>query len=68
MTLAHPEAGTHSYMTLPFRLSGTPGSQHRASPCFGADSRRVLIELAGLTAGEADELAAEGVTSEVPDM
>jgi crotonobetainyl-CoA:carnitine CoA-transferase CaiB-like acyl-CoA transferase len=68
VTLAHPEAGTHSYMTLPFRLSGTPGSQHRASPCFGADSRRVLIELAGLTAGEADELAAEGVTSEVPDM
>ena len=66
VTLAHPEAGTHAYMTLPFRLSATPGAQYRASPCFGADNRRVLMELAGLSAGEVDELEAEGVTSTVP--
>ena len=66
MTLAHPEAGTHAYMTLPFRLSATPGAQYRASPCFGADNRKVLMELAGLSAGEVDELEAEGVTSTVP--
>ncbi len=66
VTLTHPEAGTHAYMTLPFRLSATPGAQHRASPCFGADNRKVLTELAGLSDREVDELEAEGVTSTVP--
>jgi crotonobetainyl-CoA:carnitine CoA-transferase CaiB-like acyl-CoA transferase len=66
VTLTHPEAGTHGYMTLPFRLSLTPGAQHRASPCLGADTRKVLLELAGLSLGEFDELARAGVTSNDP--
>jgi crotonobetainyl-CoA:carnitine CoA-transferase CaiB-like acyl-CoA transferase len=66
VTLSHPDAGTHGYMTLPFRLSLTPGSQHRASPCLGADTRRVLLELAGLSPAEVDELEREGVTSSIP--
>jgi crotonobetainyl-CoA:carnitine CoA-transferase CaiB-like acyl-CoA transferase len=66
VTLSHPDAGTHGYMTLPFRLSLTPGGQHRASPCLGADTRKVLLELAGLTVQEFEELEAEGVTSNVP--
>ena len=66
VTLTHPDAGTHGYMTLPFRLSFTPGGQHRASPCLGADTRKVLLELAGLSAAEFAELEAEGVTSNVP--
>jgi crotonobetainyl-CoA:carnitine CoA-transferase CaiB-like acyl-CoA transferase len=66
VTLSHPDAGTHGYMTLPFRLSLTPGGQHRASPCLGADTRKILLELAGLTAQEFDELEAEGVTSNIP--
>jgi crotonobetainyl-CoA:carnitine CoA-transferase CaiB-like acyl-CoA transferase len=66
VTLTHVDAGTHAYMTLPFRLSLTPGSQHRASPCLGADTRQILLELAGLTVGEFDELEAEGVTSDIP--
>ena len=66
VTLSHPDAGTHGYMTLPFRLSLTPGGQHRASPCLGADTRKVLLEFAGLTAREFDELDAEGVTSSIP--
>ena len=66
VTLTHPDAGTHGYMTLPFRLSLTPGGQHRASPCLGADTRKVLVELAGLTAQEFDELEAEGVTCNIP--
>lgn len=65
VTLTHPEAGTHGYMTLPFRLSLTPGSQHRASPCLGADTRKILLEMAGLPANEVDALEAEGVTSNV---
>ena len=66
VTLTHPDAGTHGYMTLPFRLSLTPGGQHRASPCLGADTRKVLVELAGVTAQEFDELEAEGVTCNIP--
>ncbi|MDQ8732735.1 CoA transferase [Bradyrhizobium sp. LHD-71] len=66
VTLTHPDAGTHPYMTLPFRLSLTPGSQHRASPCLGADTRKVLLDLAGLTVDELDELDREGVTCNVP--
>lgn len=66
VTLTHPEAGTHGYMTLPFRLSLTPGAQHRASPCLGADTRKVLLELAGLSSAEVDELEREGITSNDP--
>jgi crotonobetainyl-CoA:carnitine CoA-transferase CaiB-like acyl-CoA transferase len=66
VTLSHPDSGTHGYMTLPFRLGLTPGGQHRASPCLGADTRKVLLELAGLTAQEFAELEAEGVTSSIP--
>jgi crotonobetainyl-CoA:carnitine CoA-transferase CaiB-like acyl-CoA transferase len=66
VTLTHPDAGTHGYMTLPFRLSLTPGSQHRASPCLGADTHRVLFELAGLSASEVYELDREGATSNIP--
>jgi len=64
--LTHADAGTHGYMTLPFRLSLTPVGQHRASPCLGADTRKVLVELAGLSDAEVDELDAEGVTSNIP--
>ena len=37
VTLTHPDAGTHGYMTLPFRLSLTPG---RAAPCLALPRRR----------------------------
>jgi crotonobetainyl-CoA:carnitine CoA-transferase CaiB-like acyl-CoA transferase len=66
VTLTHADAGTHGYMTLPFRFSLTPVGQHRASPCLGADTHKVLTELAGLSAAEVDELDAAGVTSSIP--
>ncbi|HPU50840.1 MAG TPA: CoA transferase [Burkholderiaceae bacterium] len=66
VTLTHPETGTHAYMTLPFRLSATPGSQYRVSPCFGGDNRKVLTELAGLSHEEVDALESDGVTSIIP--
>jgi crotonobetainyl-CoA:carnitine CoA-transferase CaiB-like acyl-CoA transferase len=53
-------------MTLPFRLSATPGSQYRVSPCFGGDNRKVLTELAGLSHEEVDALESDGVTSIIP--
>jgi crotonobetainyl-CoA:carnitine CoA-transferase CaiB-like acyl-CoA transferase len=63
--LTHPEAGTHRYPSLPFRLSLTPGAQHRASPCLGADTRRILTGI-GLSEAEVDELDRDGVTSAIP--
>jgi crotonobetainyl-CoA:carnitine CoA-transferase CaiB-like acyl-CoA transferase len=66
VTLTHADAGTHGYMTLPFRFSLTPVGQYRASPCLGADTRKVLTEFAGLSAAEVDELDAAGVTSSIP--
>jgi crotonobetainyl-CoA:carnitine CoA-transferase CaiB-like acyl-CoA transferase len=65
-TLTHPEAGTHGYLTLPFRLSLTPGAQRSASPCLGADTREVLIRMAGLSPDEVDELDRIGATSANP--
>ncbi len=64
--MVHPEAGAHDYQTLPFRLSLTPGSQHRASPCLGADTRFVLSDILKLSADEIAELDREGITSAVP--
>jgi len=64
--LTHPEAGTHDYQTLPFRLSVTPGGQHTASPCLGAHTQMILKDILKLTPPELEELNREGVTSAVP--
>ena len=65
-TLAHPEAGTHNYQTLPFRLSATPGSQHSASPPLGAHTQMILRDILKLPSNALDELNRDGVTSVVP--
>jgi len=61
--LTQSESGTHAHPSLPFRLSRTPGSQHRASPCLGADTHHVLREIAGMSNEEIAALHREGVTS-----
>jgi crotonobetainyl-CoA:carnitine CoA-transferase CaiB-like acyl-CoA transferase len=66
ITLTHPEAGTHNYQTLPFRLSVTPGSQHTASPVLGAHTQMILKDILKLPADELDELNRNEVTSNVP--
>ena len=64
--MTHPEAGTHRYLNLPFRLSATPAAHRVAAPCLGADSHQVLRQIAGLSAAEVDELERLGVLSAVP--
>jgi crotonobetainyl-CoA:carnitine CoA-transferase CaiB-like acyl-CoA transferase len=66
ITLTHPEAGTHNYQPLPFRLSVTPGSQHTASPVLGAHTQTILKDILKLSADELGELNRDGVTSNVP--
>jgi crotonobetainyl-CoA:carnitine CoA-transferase CaiB-like acyl-CoA transferase len=65
-TLTHPEAGTHNYQTLPFRLSVTPGSQHSASPPLGVHTQMILKDILKLPSDELDELNRDGITSAVP--
>jgi crotonobetainyl-CoA:carnitine CoA-transferase CaiB-like acyl-CoA transferase len=65
-SLTHPEAGTHDYQTLPFRLSVTPGAQRAASPPLGAHTQMILKDILRLPPGELDDLNRDGVTSNVP--
>ncbi|HLH24735.1 MAG TPA: CoA transferase [Chloroflexota bacterium] len=60
---APPAAGAscHHYARLPWRLSGGGARPERAAPAFGADSRRVLREVARLAPGAVDALVAAGV-------
>jgi crotonobetainyl-CoA:carnitine CoA-transferase CaiB-like acyl-CoA transferase len=51
----------HHYGRLPWRLPGVAPSSERAAPAFGADSRRVLSDLAGMGPAEIEELIAAGV-------
>lgn len=65
--LTHPEIGVIPHEGLPFRLSDTPGGQHRASPCLGQDTVTILRDIVGLSATEIAELARAGTISAEPN-
>ncbi len=65
--LDHPEVGRVPHEGLPFRLSGTPGAQHRASPCLGQDTLAILRDTLGLTGAEISQLERDGTISAEPD-
>jgi crotonobetainyl-CoA:carnitine CoA-transferase CaiB-like acyl-CoA transferase len=46
--LTHPEAGTHAYPGLAYRLSRTPGGVAAAAPCFGEQNEAVLRDILAL--------------------
>jgi crotonobetainyl-CoA:carnitine CoA-transferase CaiB-like acyl-CoA transferase len=60
-TVRHPAIGGMHVMAPPFRLSGTPSTQDRPGPLFGADNDHVFGELLGLTADERRSLQRDGV-------
>jgi crotonobetainyl-CoA:carnitine CoA-transferase CaiB-like acyl-CoA transferase len=65
--LDHPRTGEGWYPTLPFALpDGTDRWLHRTPPTLGQHNIEVLTELCGLTAGELDRLAADGVIGTRP--
>lgn len=64
--LRHPEIGVVPHEGLPFRLSDTPGGQHRASPCLGQDTVTILREIVGLSEAEIAELARAGTIAADP--
>jgi crotonobetainyl-CoA:carnitine CoA-transferase CaiB-like acyl-CoA transferase len=67
-TLTHPEAGTHAYPGLGFRLDRTPGGIRRPAPVFGQHNRAVLTGLLGMTDEEVAELYASGTVTDEPVM
>jgi crotonobetainyl-CoA:carnitine CoA-transferase CaiB-like acyl-CoA transferase len=58
--IAHPQAGTFSYPTAPYRFSDTPWSLRRPAPCLGQHNTEVYGELA-VSEREIEQLRQEGV-------
>lgn len=59
--ISHAAGGTVSLVANPLRLSETPVSYRSAPPPLGAQTREVLMERLGLSAGEFAELRAKGI-------
>jgi crotonobetainyl-CoA:carnitine CoA-transferase CaiB-like acyl-CoA transferase len=65
-TLEHPVGGSARYSTLPLRFSDHTTPAHRTpAPLLGEHNREVLTGL-GLSPGDIDSLAAEGVIGDKP--
>jgi crotonobetainyl-CoA:carnitine CoA-transferase CaiB-like acyl-CoA transferase len=64
--LSHPEAGTHRYPGVSWRMSRTPGRLRMPAPCFGEHNRYVFSELLGMSDAEISRLEEEGVTAGEP--
>lgn len=64
--LAHPEAGTHLYPGVSWRMTKTPGRLRLPAPCFGEHNDYVFSELLGMSKEEILRLAEEEVTASEP--
>ncbi len=62
----HPEAGTHPYLSRPFKFSKTPGKTRYPAPLLGEHTEYVLRGILHLSEEEIRELEASGVTSNLP--
>jgi len=58
--IAHPQAGTLTYLSAPHRFSATPWEVRRPAPCLGQHNIEVYSEL-GITEREVEELKRERV-------
>ena len=61
ISMAHPSAGEIPLVASPIRLSGTPVQYRTAPPELGQDTRQVLADVLGLSAGSIETLLREGV-------
>ena len=59
--VAHPEAGTHTFLAPPWRLSDTPAEITRHSPLLGEHNEYVFCELLGMPMEEFAVLVGEGI-------
>jgi crotonobetainyl-CoA:carnitine CoA-transferase CaiB-like acyl-CoA transferase len=66
--LAHPVAGRHPHIGLPFHAEETQGSARKAAPGFGEDNHWVLANLAGLSETAIEALEEAGALSTRPPL
>jgi crotonobetainyl-CoA:carnitine CoA-transferase CaiB-like acyl-CoA transferase len=64
--VSHPEAGTHLYAGIPWKLSRTPGRVRMAAPCLGQHNEEILGGLLGLSPEKIARLSAQGITGRTP--
>jgi len=64
--LSHPEAGSHLYPGVSWKMGRTPGSLRLPAPCFAEHNEYVFGQLLGMSADEISRLAEEGVTASEP--
>jgi len=57
----HPEAGRHTFLTPPWKLSATPAEIVKHSPLLGEDNEYVFCELLGMPVEEFATLVGEGI-------
>lgn len=65
-TVTHPEAGTHSYPGMFWKLSKTPGFIRAPAPCLGEHNRYVFGELLGMSEKEIEQLEKEKIIGTEP--
>lgn len=65
-TVTHPEAGSHDYPGMPWKLSETPGKIRTPAPTFAQHNEYVFTELLGLSKEELTQLEAENIISTIP--
>jgi crotonobetainyl-CoA:carnitine CoA-transferase CaiB-like acyl-CoA transferase len=63
--LDHPLVGVREYLSLPVRLSRTPGGQYAAAPTLGQHTIQILEEL-GRDADQIAQLTVSGVIGTRP--
>ena len=65
-TVTHPDAGTHKYIGMPWKFSGTPVSTQYSAPNLGQHNREILEDLMGLTKSEYDKFIKNNIIGTVP--
>lgn len=65
--ITHPEAGTFPFQAVSgYRLSKTPGWNHRHAPLFGEHNRYLLHDVLGISDEKYAQLEDKQIISEVP--
>jgi crotonobetainyl-CoA:carnitine CoA-transferase CaiB-like acyl-CoA transferase len=64
--LPHTEMGPTLYEGAQAEMSATPAVMSKAAPCLGEDTRQVLGDFLGYSAGEIERLLADGSAEEYP--
>ncbi|PRZ44247.1 crotonobetainyl-CoA:carnitine CoA-transferase CaiB-like acyl-CoA transferase [Antricoccus suffuscus] len=64
--ITHPEAGTHIYPGLAYRLDRTPGGMSRPAPLFAEHNEEILSEMLSKSEEQIAALAATATISDTP--